>query len=159
MGGTSPAGQAPGLYRVSVLTALAIAVHHFPEGLADFSAACGPAIGVSIAIAVAIHNIPEGISVAVPIHAATGSRTRAFWFSFLSGLSKPLGALIGYAILRPFFSPTTTGLLFGVRGRHHGLRLPGRTAAHGAGVDTGHLAMYGVIAGMAVMAVSLAMFE
>ena len=77
-----------------MFTALAIAIHNFPEGLATFAAALSdPALGLSIAVAIAIHNIPEGISVSVPIYFATGSKIKAFWYSFLSGLSEPVGAL------------------------------------------------------------------
>jgi ZIP family zinc transporter len=149
----------PKLMRMGLFTALAIAIHNFPEGLATFTAALSDtAIGISIAVAIAIHNIPEGISVAVPIHAATGSRTRAFWLSFLSGVSEPLGALIGYTILRPFFSPTTFGILFAaVAGIMVFVSLD-ELLPTAREYDTGHLAIYGLIAGMAVMAISLMLF-
>lgn len=144
------------LMRMGILTAVAIAVHNFPEGLATFTATLiDPAIGVSIAIAIAIHNIPEGIAVAVPIYAATGSRKRAFWLSLLSGLSEPLGALIGYTILRPFFSPTVFGVLFGsIAGIMVFVSLD-QLLPTAREYDTGHTSIYGLIAGMAVMAVSL----
>ena len=51
-------------------------------------------------MAIAIHNIPEGIAVSVPVYCATGSRRKAFWLSFMSGLSEPIGALLGYFVLR-----------------------------------------------------------
>jgi zinc transporter, ZIP family len=152
-------GADPKLMRMGLFTALAIAIHNFPEGLATFTAALSdPAIGVSIAIAIAIHNIPEGISVAVPIHAATGSRKKAFWFSFLSGVSEPIGALIGYTILRPFFSETIFGILFAsVAGIMVFVSLD-ELLPTAREYDTGHLAIYGVIGGMAVMALSLLLF-
>ena len=84
------------LMRVGILTAIALAVHNFPEGLVTFiSALDDVTVGVSIAIAVAIHNIPEGIAVSVPIYYATKSKKKAFWYSFLSGLAEPLGAFLG----------------------------------------------------------------
>jgi len=149
----------PKLLRMGMMTAIAIGIHNFPEGLATFSAALSdPAVGVSIAIAIAIHNIPEGISVAVPVHAATGSGLRAFQWSFLWGLSEPVGAIIGYAILRPFFSPTVFGLLFAsVAGIMVFVSLD-ELLPTAREYDTGHLAIYGLIAGMAVMAVSLLLF-
>jgi ZIP family zinc transporter len=105
------------LMRMGLFTALAIAIHNFPEGLATFaSALADPSLGISIAVAIAIHNIPEGISVSVPIFFATGSRKKAFWHSFLSGLSEPVGALVGYLLLRFFFSETVFGLLFSAVG-------------------------------------------
>ncbi|MCU0822305.1 MAG: zinc transporter ZupT, partial [Spirochaetes bacterium] len=82
------------LHRMGLFSALAIAIHNFPEGLATFMAALhDPAIGISIAIAIAIHNIPEGIAVSVPIYYATKSKKKAFWLSFLSGLAEPIGAV------------------------------------------------------------------
>ncbi len=93
------------LYRVGLLTALALAIHNFPEGLAVFASALTDIkLGIPIAIAIAIHNIPEGIAVSVPIYYATGNRKKAFMYSFLSGLAEPLGALIGYLILFSFFN-------------------------------------------------------
>ncbi len=144
------------LMRLGLITALAIGIHNFPEGMATFvSAMASPSLGLSIAVAIAIHNIPEGISVAVPIFHATGSRKKAFWLSFLSGISEPVGALVGYLILRPFMSES---LLAGVFAWIAGVMvfisldelLP---AARRYGY--GHLAIYGLVAGMAVMAFSL----
>jgi ZIP family zinc transporter len=152
-------GHEPKLMRMGLFTALAIAIHNFPEGLATFSAALSdPAVGVSIAVAIAIHNIPEGIAVAVPIHSATGSRKKAFWYSLLSGLSEPLGALIGYTILKPFFSETTFGILFAsVAGIMVFVSLD-ELLPTAREYDTGHFAIYGLIAGMGVMALSLLLF-
>lgn len=136
--------------------ALAIAIHNFPEGLATFIAALeNPAIGIAIAIAIAIHNIPEGISVSVPIYYATGKRSKAFVYSFLSGLAEPLGALIGYTILRPFMSQSLFGITFaGVAGIMVFISvdelLP---AAREYGEH--HLSIYGLVVGMMVMATSL----
>jgi zinc transporter, ZIP family len=151
-----PPSREQKLLRMGKLTAVAIAIHNFPEGLATFAAALTePAIGVSIAVAVAIHNIPEGIAVSVPVYHATGSRSRAFWLSFLSGLSEPVGALIGYLILRPFFSPTVFGLLFaGVAGIMVFISLD-ELLPTARQYCAGHDAVYGMVAGMAVMAVSL----
>lgn len=147
------------LMRMGLLTALAIAIHNFPEGLATFTAALyDPVVGVSIAIAIALHNVPEGIAVAVPIHAATGSRAKALLHSFLSGLSEPLGALVGYALLIQFLSPTTLGILFAaVAGIMVFISLD-ELIPTASEYDPGHVSIYGVTAGMAVMAVSLLMF-
>jgi ZIP family zinc transporter len=144
------------LLRMGVLSALAIAIHNFPEGIATFAAALkDPALGVSIAVAIAIHNIPEGIAVSVPIFYATGDRKKAFTWSFLSGLAEPAGAVIGYLILMPFLSETVFGVLFAsVAGIMVFISfdelLP---AAEEYGEH--HIALYGLLAGMAIMAVSL----
>jgi ZIP family zinc transporter len=147
------------LMRMGVFTALAIGIHNFPEGLATFFGALSePAVGIAIALAIAIHNIPEGISVSVPIYFATGSRKKAFWLSFLSGVSEPIGALIGYTILKPFFSPTIFGLLFAsVAGIMVFVSLD-ELFPTAREYDRGHMAIYGLIAGMAVMALSLLLF-
>lgn len=93
------------LMRTGLLTALAIGIHNFPEGLATFATALNDVkLGLFIAIAIAIHNIPEGISVSMPIFYATGSRGKAFFYSFLSGVAEPVGAIVGYLILMPFIS-------------------------------------------------------
>ena len=92
------------LHRMGIFSAIAIAIHNFPEGLATFVGGLqDPALGMSIAVAIAIHNIPEGIAVSVPLYYATGSRKKAFFYSFLSGLSEPIGAMLGYFFLQNIF--------------------------------------------------------
>jgi len=144
------------LMRLGMLSAMAIAIHNFPEGLATFMAALSdPALGLPIAVAIAIHNIPEGIAVAVPIYFATGSRSKAFGYSFLSGLAEPLGALIGFLILMVVFNAAVMGVFLGaVAGIMVFISLDELLpAAREYGEP--HLAIYGLVAGMAVMAVSL----
>jgi ZIP family zinc transporter len=147
------------LLRMGTLTALALAIHNFPEGLATFLGALrDPGLGIAIATAIAIHNIPEGISVSVPIYYATGSRSKAFLYSFLSGLAEPVGVIVGYTILRPFMNDAVFGVLFAsVAGIMVFISLDELipTAREYGG---GHLAIYGIVAGMAVMALSLLMF-
>ena len=113
------------LMRMGLMTALVIGIHNFPEGIATFmSAIDNPTLGIAIAAAIAIHNIPEGIAVSVPIYYATGSRRKAFLLSLSSGLAEPVGALLAYAVLLPFLSPTLLGCLHFAR----------RTAARCRGV-------------------------
>lgn len=146
------------LQRTGILTALAIAIHNFPEGMATFiSAMNNPMLGITIAIAIALHNIPEGISISVPIYYATGSRKRAFWYSFVSGLAEPVGAVLGYLALRPFMNEGVMGLvLAGVAGVMVFISLD-QLIPNAKKYDSGHQAVYGLIAGMAVMAVTLVM--
>ncbi len=147
------------LLRMGLFTALAIAIHNFPEGLATFTAALkDPTLGLSIAVAIAIHNIPEGIAVSVPIYYATGNRKKAFWYSFLSGLAEPVGALIGYLILLRFFSNIVFGILFAsVAGIMVFISLD-ELLPTAREYDEAHLAIYGLVAGMMVMALSLMLF-
>jgi len=147
------------LLRMGTLTALAIAIHNFPEGLATFTAAVKePSLGIVIAIAIAIHNIPEGIAVSIPVYYATGSRKKAFFLSFLSGLSEPLGAIIGYSVLLFFFNDLIFGILFAaVAGIMVFISLDELLPTAREYGDP-HLSIYGMIAGMMVMAVSLLLF-
>ncbi|MCD7969829.1 MAG: zinc transporter ZupT [Alistipes sp.] len=151
-------GKEKRLARMGLITAIALAVHNFPEGIATFiSTVQEPRLGVAIAVAIAIHNIPEGIAVSVPIYYATGSRRKAFWYSFCSGLAEPVGAIVAYLILMPFLSPM---LLYCTFSAVAGIMvyisfdelLP---AAHEYGEY--HISIYGLITGMLIMAVSLIM--
>lgn len=153
----------PKLLRMGLFTALAIAIHNFPEGLATFLAALqDPGLGFAIAIAIALHNIPEGISVSVPIFYATGDRKKAFTYSLLSGLAEPVGAIIAYSILRLIISneagaipPQFMGILFaGVAGIMVYISLDELLPTSRA-YGKGHDSLLGLIGGMAVMALSL----
>lgn len=147
------------LMRMGLFSALVIAIHNFPEGMATFSAALiDPSIAVPIAVAIAIHNIPEGIAVSVPIFFATGNKKKAFLLSFSSGLAEPVGALIGYLILRSFLSETVFGVLFAaVAGIMVFISLD-ELLPTAKEYGKHHSAIYGLIAGMAVMALSLLLF-
>lgn len=147
---------ASSLYRMGIFSALAIAIHNFPEGFATFmSAIQDPQLGISIAIAIAIHNIPEGIAVSVPIYYATGNRKKAFLLSLLSGVSEPVGAIIAYFLLSSVMNNILFGVVFaGVAGImvfisiDELLPTAERYGEH-------HTVIYGVILGMIVMAISL----
>ncbi len=144
------------LMKMGVLTAIAIAIHNFPEGIATFIAAFKDQnTGIAIAIAVAIHNIPEGIAVSVPIYCATGSKKKALVYSFLSGLAEPLGALLTYLFLMPIMNETLLGILFAlVAGIMVFISLDELLpTAREYGEE--HLSTYGLVAGMAVIAISL----
>lgn len=151
-------GDAPpeGLMRMGIFTACALGIHNFPEGLATFATTLGDLrTGLIVAFAIAIHNIPEGISVSMPIFYATGSRRKAFTWSFSSGLAEPLGALVGFWILRPFLTQALlAGLLAFVAGIMIYIALDELLpTAHRYG--QGHEVISGLILGMAVMAGSL----
>lgn len=147
------------LLRMGLFTALAVGIHNFPEGLATFiSALQQPTIAIPITIAIAIHNIPEGIAVSVPVYYATGSKKKAFLYSFLSGLSEPIGALVGYLILMPFINDVMFGVIFaGVAGIMVFISLD-ELLPSAREYGEAHLSIYGLIAGMIVMAVSLLLF-
>ena len=158
------------LTRTGVITAIAIAIHNFPEGIATFAAAYGDiSVGISIAIAIAIHNIPEGISVSIPIYYATKSKWKSFGLSLGSGLAEPVGAGIGYLIIIGltkinFFANILTldqiiaGSLAFVAGIMVYISIDELIpVAHEYG--KGDLVMGGVFAGMVIMALSLILFQ
>ncbi|MFO8089709.1 MAG: zinc transporter ZupT [Desulfatiglandaceae bacterium] len=155
------------LMRMGLFTALAIGIHNFPEGLATFLAALHePSLGVAIAVAIALHNIPEGISVSVPIFYATGNRRKAFIYSLASGLAEPVGAGVAYLGIRFFVGgqsglvpPQLMGILFGIVA---GImvyisldELLPTSRAYGKGHDS----LFGLVAGMLVMALSLLLMK
>jgi len=147
------------LMRMGLFSALAVAIHNFPEGLATFmSAMADPALGISIAVAIAIHNIPEGLAVSAPIYYATKSRKKAFIYSFLSGVSEPVGALLGYFLLRTVFNESMFGIIFSaVAGIMVYISLD-ELLPTAEEYGEHHIAIFGLIGGMAVMAVSLVLF-
>lgn len=147
------------LMRLGLFTAIAIAIHNFPEGIATFVAALkDPSLGITIAVAIAIHNIPEGIAVSVPIYYATGDRKKAFKWSLLSGLSEPIGALVGFAILSAVMNDIVFGVLFAsVAGIMVFISLD-ELLPTAREYGEPHLSIYGLVAGMGVMAVSLLLF-
>ena len=101
------------LLRTGVGVALAVTLLNFPEGMATFFLTLGdPQVGLSVALAIAIHNIPEGIAVVIPIYYATRNRASAFGFGVISGLAEPIGAILGYLVLRPFMTDSLLGMIF-----------------------------------------------
>ena len=150
----------PKLMRMGVMTALAIAIHNFPEGIATFTTAVDNAtLGAAIAVAIAIHNIPEGIAVSIPVYYATGDRVKAFRLSLLSGVAEPVGALLAWLVLMPFMSTTLMGcILAGVAGIMVFISIDELLPA-AREYGEAHISIYGVVTGMAVMAVSLLMLD
>lgn len=144
------------LKRTGIFTALAIAIHNFPEGFATFiSSLDNLTLGVAIAIAVAIHNIPEGLAVSLPIYHATGDKKKAFIYSTLSGFAEPLGAFVGALILLPFIGDLTLAISFAVIAGIMVFISLDELLPAAKTYDKAHDSLYGLIAGMAIMALSL----
>jgi len=146
------------LNRTGIMSALAIAIHNFPEGFITFMAAMyDPALGVVIAVAVSIHNIPEGIAMAAPFYYATGNRRKAILATIASGLTEPLGGLLAWFLLTRFFGDAEVvfGIAFAVVGGimvfvtlHQLLPTAYKYGQHGVIIRW-------LFSGMAVMALSL----
>ena len=100
------------LYRLGILSMLALMLHNLPEGIVTFlSSYQNMELGLKISVAIMLHNIPEGISIAVPIYYATGSKKKAAFMTFLSGLAEPLGAFLAFVFLRKFITDTMIGFI------------------------------------------------
>ncbi|EHG5101944.1 zinc transporter ZupT [Campylobacter jejuni] len=144
------------LKRTGIFTALAITIHNFPEGFATFiSSLDNLTLGIAIAIAVAIHNIPEGLAVSLPIYHATGDKKKAFIYSALSGFAEPLGAFVGALILLPFIGDLTLAISFAVIAGIMVFISLDELLPAAKTYDKAHDSLYGLITGMAIMALSL----
>ncbi|MDR1938459.1 MAG: zinc transporter ZupT [Tannerellaceae bacterium] len=147
------------LHRVGFVVALSLAIHNFPEGIATFTSALGSMdIAISITVAIAIHNIPEGIAVSVPVYHATGSKKKAFGYSFLSGLAEPVGALIAYLFLMPFWTSSINGIILAVVSGIMVFISLDELLPSAEKYGEHHLSIAGLVAGMAVMGFSLFLF-
>lgn len=146
------------LMRMGLFSAMAIAIHNFPEGIATFLAAYQDTqLGISIAFAIAIHNIPEGIAVSFPIYYSTKSRKKAFIYSFLSGFAEPIGAIIGFLLLRSMPDYTLGFSFAAVAGIMVYISLDELLPSAEEYAEH-HIAITGLVAGMLIMAISLALF-
>jgi ZIP family zinc transporter len=147
------------LKRTGVMVAVSIAIHNFPEGIATFTSALTSLdIAIPITVAIAIHNIPEGIAVAVPIYHSTGNRKKAFWYSFLSGLSEPAGALLAFFFLFRFWTPMLNGIILAVVSGIMVFISLDELLPAAEKYGKHHLSITGVVMGMLVMALSLLLF-
>ena len=107
-----PAHRNYKIKRAGLFTAIAICVHNFPEGLATFlTTTQNITLGLSVGIAIAIHNIPEGIAVALPMYHVTGKKRYAMLYAALSGITEPIGALVGMFIFGLFLPQILVGVL------------------------------------------------
>ena len=144
------------LENTGIKSAIALAAHNFPEGIATFiSAMINPELGISIAIAIAIHNIPEGVGIAAPIYFSTKDKKKALRATFWSGFSEPIGALCAYLFLMPFINDFVFGVLFAIVAGIMVLISFDELLPASRAYDEPHLSLVGLISGMLIMAVSL----
>ncbi len=147
------------LMKAGIFTAIGIAIHNFPEGVAVFmSSFADLSVGIPLAIAIAIHNIPEGIAVSMPIYYATKDHIRAFKYSLLSGIAEPIGGLLVFLLLLPFLSPevlaVSLAVVAGIMVFISVDELIPLSYEHGEGKYT----IIGIMLGMAVMTLSIYLF-
>jgi len=147
------------LKRTGIIVTLTIGIHNFPEGIATFTSALEALdIAIPITVAIAIHNIPEGIAVAIPIYHSSGSRKKAFWYSFVSGLAEPIGALLAWLFLSHFWTPSLNALVLAVVAGIMVFISLDELLPAAEKYGKHHLAIIGVVMGMLVMAISLFLF-
>lgn len=148
------------LSKLGLMSAVAIAIHNLPEGLALFTAGLKDiTMAIPIAAAIVLHNIPLSIAISVPIYHSTGSKKKAFTYSLLVGLCQPLGAIIGYALLSRFFNDLVFGVLFSVVAGVMIFVSLDELLPSAQKYEDHHISVYGAIAGMIVMALSLNFFS
>ena len=147
------------LKRLSILIAIGVGIHNLPEGMVTFVGALKDTdLGIALMFAIAVHNIPEGMAVAVPVYAVTGSRFRAFGWSFLSGVSEPVGALLAWLFLYRFMGEMLAGIMLSLVAGFMVFISFDELLPSSYSYRCEHVAIAGVMAGMAVMAFSLYLF-
>lgn len=105
--------QQSSLYKVGILSMIAIILHNIPEGIVTFIVSNkNILLGISLCIAISLHNIPEGISIAIPLYYSTKSKKRALLYTFISAISEPLGAVLAYLFIAKFITNTSLGMIF-----------------------------------------------
>lgn len=147
------------LHRTGLLIALTIGIHNFPEGIATFMTGLGSLdLAIPITFAIAIHNIPEGIAVSVPIYHATGSRKKAFWWSFLSGLAEPIGGILAYLFLMSIWTPGINGMILAAVSGIMVFISIDELLPTAEKYGKHHISISGLVLGMLLMAISLFFF-
>jgi ZIP family zinc transporter len=90
----------PEFLKSGLIIAIGISLHNFPEGLVvSASYSHLPTLGIMMALMISLHNIPEGIATATPLILAGIGKRRATFIAFLSGMTEPLGAIVGSIII------------------------------------------------------------
>lgn len=145
--------------KTSLFIILGVFIHNFPEGMATFIGTIAEIeLGLLLTLAITLHNIPEGIAVSLPIYAYTGSKKKAFKWSFISGMSEPVGALITWVILFPFIKPTLLSAMLGVVGGVMVYISLDELLPASRSLGKEQHSILGIMTGMMIMALSLALF-
>lgn len=104
-----------GLYKIGIISMVAIILHNIPEGIATFITSTNNlSLGITLTIAIALHNIPEGISIAIPIYHSTGNKLKAIMYALLSGMSEVVGSILAYLFLAPFINNHIMAALYAI---------------------------------------------
>ncbi len=146
--------------KAGILTAIVIAVHNFPEGLATFFLTTqNVMLGVGIVFAIAIHNIPEGMAISIPVYQATHQKRKAFLYSFMSGMAEPVGGVIGFILIKTLFPNLCIGILFSLVAGIMAYISIDTLLPLSKDYDTGHYSICGTVLGLLIMASTLVVLE
>ncbi|TXT53248.1 MAG: Zinc transporter ZupT [Promethearchaeota archaeon] len=144
------------IQKTSLLITLGIMIHNLPEGMATFVGTLKSLdLGILLALAIALHNIPEGIAVSVPIYSSTGSKKKAFFWSFLSGISEFIGALLCGLFLYPFINEFILGAMLAIVGGFMIYISLDELLPVSRSYGNEHLSIIGMMIGMLIMGLSL----
>ncbi|RHY27448.1 hypothetical protein DYB32_006769, partial [Aphanomyces invadans] len=148
------------LNRTGILTAIAIAIHNLPEGVATYIASLKDIrVGAVLAVGIALHNIPEGIAVATPVYFASESRCKAFLWTFVSALAEPLGGVLAWLAVGDGLNPAVEGVMFGlVAGMMVTISIKELIPTSVKYWPQGNAVTVAIMGGMLVMATSLVLF-
>ena len=146
--------------KAGILTAIVVAIHNLPEGLATFFlTAQDVMLGLGIVFAIAIHNIPEGMAISIPVYQATHSKRKAFWYSFLSGMAEPVGGVIGFIVIKTLFPNLCIGVLFALVAGIMTYISIDTLLPLSKDYDTGHYSISGVVFGLIIMGITLILLD
>lgn len=146
--------------RAGIITAIVVALHNLPEGLATFTLASQDVIlSLGVIIAIAIHNIPEGMAISIPVYQATHSKRKAFLYSFLSGMAEPIGGVLGFLIIKTLFPNLCVGLLFALVAGIMTYISIDTLLPLSKDYDTGHYSISGVVLGLMVIGITLILLD
>ncbi|MBQ8475547.1 ZIP family metal transporter, partial [bacterium] len=146
--------------RAGLLTALAVAIHNFPEGLATFfMTAQNVMLGLGIVFAIAIHNIPECMAISIPVYQATHSKRKSFLYCFLSSMAEPAGGALGFFVIKALFPNMCIGILFSLVAGIMTYISVDTLLPLSKDYDTGHYSISGVVAGILIMGIALVAAE
>ena len=146
--------------KAGILTAIVVAIHNLPEGLATFFLTTQDVmLGLGIVFAIAIHNIPEGMAISIPVYQATHSKRKAFWYSFLSGMAEPVGGVIGFIVIKNLFPNLCIGVLFALVAGIMTYISIDTLLPLSKDYDTGHYSISGVVFGLIIMGITLILLD
>ncbi len=146
--------------KAGILTAIVVAIHNLPEGLATFFMTTQDVmLGLGIVLAIAIHNIPEGMAISIPVYQATHSKRKAFWYSFLSGMAEPIGGVVGFIIIKALFPNLCIGVLFALVAGIMTYISIDTLLPLSKDYDTGHYSISGVVFGLIIMGATLIILD